>query len=100
VATEGRHIVTTQITPLGERVLVRVIKNETQTETGIVLPDSVKNTPTNRGVVVSVPSGLSQFCDIAVGAELLYSRFAGNDVEIDGETHLILDLKDVLAVVG
>jgi chaperonin GroES len=72
--------------PLGDRVLVKAAEQEEVTATGLVLPDTAKERP-SRGTVV------------AVGDEVIYSKYGGTEIKVDGEDVLILSEHDILAKV-
>lgn len=83
--------------PLGERALVRMIEREEQTASGIVLPDTAKGKPQTAEVVA-----VGHFEDgvkVDVGEVVVLRKFAGTEVKLDGEEHLIVDAKDILGVV-
>lgn len=90
--------------PLGDRILVKPKESEEMTKSGIVLPDSAKEKP-QEGEVISVgegardESGKKIPMEVKVGDVVLYSKYAGTEVKIDGEEHLILKESDVLAIV-
>jgi chaperonin GroES len=87
--------------PLGDRVVVRSIEAEQVTASGIVLPDTAAEKP-QRGKVLAVGSG--RFEDgqripplVATGDEVIYSKYGGTEVTVDGEELLILRESDILA---
>ena len=89
--------------PLGERVLVKAAEQEEVTATGLVLPDTAKERP-SRGTVLAVGDG--RFVDgarvpleVAVGDEVIYSKYGGTEIKVDGEDVLILSEHDSLAKV-
>ena len=93
------------IKPLGERVLVKLVEQqEEKTKSGIVLPEQAKEKP-QEGEVVAVGSG--KILDdgsrvepeVKVGDKIIYSKFAGNEIERDDEKYLILRQDDILAVI-
>lgn len=88
--------------PLGDRLVVEPIETETVTAGGIVLPDAAREKP-SRGRVVSVGEGQINETggqriplDLEVGDEVVYSRYGGTEIEIDGERLLLLREGDVL----
>jgi len=93
------------IRPLGDRILVKPIKEEEITKSGIVLPDTVDKEKKTEGEVVAVgpgkllKNGQRAPMDIAVGQKVLFKKWGGEEIEIDGEDHKILEQGDVLAVV-
>jgi chaperonin GroES len=94
----------TNITPLGDKVLVRRLEAEEKTAGGIVLPDTAKEKP-KEGKVIAVGSGKlladgkrSNF-QVKKGDRILFASYAGTEVKIDGEEYLLMPEEDVLAVV-
>ena len=86
-----------QIQPLGGRVLVRLLEEPGTTASGIVLPDTAKEKP-QRGEVVAVGDD-DELIRIDAGDVVLYPKYTGSDVSVDGDEHLILEATDLLAVV-
>lgn len=90
--------------PLGDRILVKPKESEEKTKSGIVLPDSAKEKP-QEGVVIAVGEGARDEdgkripMDIKKGNVVLYSKYSGTEVKIDGVEHLIIRENDVLAIV-
>jgi len=93
------------IKPLGERVVIKVIENEVTTKSGIVLPDTAKEKP-QMGEVLAVGSGKlldngqRVALDVKVGDRVLFAKYAGTEVKLDGEEYMVLKENDVLAIVG
>ena len=81
--------------PLGDRVVLKQQEAEEKTKSGIILPDSAKEKP-QAAVVVSVGPDVDQ---VKEGDKVIYSRYAGNDVELDGEKYIIVKQNDIHAVV-
>jgi len=94
----------TQIKPLDDRVLIEQCKAEERTSGGIVLPDTAQEKP-QRGVIRAVgpgkllDSGERGEMSIKLGDEVFYGRYAGSDVEVDGETMQIMRENDILAII-
>lgn len=90
------------IRPLGDRVVIKMVEAEEKTKSGIVLPGSAKEKP-QMAEVVAVGSGITNDDkkkeEIKIGDKVIFSKFAGTEVKIDGEELTILKLTDVLAVV-
>lgn len=89
------------LTPLGDRVVVRAIENELVTSSGLVLPDTAKERP-QRGTVLAVGKGRYEDgelipLDVVEGDEVIYSKYGGTEVRVDGEDLLILRESDILA---
>jgi chaperonin GroES len=92
--------------PLGDRVIVQAIEEEETTASGIVLPDTAKEKP-QRGKVLAVGDGKWDEdgekripLDVAAGDEVLYSKYGGTEVQVEGEDLLVLRESDVLAKIA
>ena len=95
-----------KLKPLGDRVIVKALEEEETTASGIVLPDTAKEKP-RRGKVLAVGEGKWDEdgekripLDVAEGDEVLYSKYGGTEITIDGEELLVLRESDVLAKVA
>jgi chaperonin GroES len=92
--------------PLEDRIVVRPNEAETQTASGLVIPDTAKEKPQQGEVLAVGPgkraenSGELIPVDIKVGDTVLYSKYGGTEVTVDGEDLLVLNSRDVLATVG
>ena len=91
--------------PLGDRLIVKAIDEEETTASGLVLPDTAKEKP-QKGKVVAVGDGAWDEdgekripLDVAEGDEVLYSKYGGTEIKIDGDELLVLRESDVLAKV-
>ena len=93
------------IKPLGERVVIKVLASEEVTKSGIVLPDTAKEKPQEGEVVAVGPgktldNGSKVALDVKVGDRVIYSKYAGTEIKIDGQEYLILNGdRDILAIV-
>jgi chaperonin GroES len=93
----------TKIRPLGDRILVKRIKEEDQTKGGIIIPDSAKEKP-QEGKVVAVgkgkvtETGKLAAPDVRAGDRILFGKYSGSEVKLDDEEHLILREDDILGV--
>ncbi len=90
-----------RLKPLGDRIVIRQIEAEDVTASGIVLPDTAQEKPL-RGEVLAVGEGRYEDgvrvpLDLVAGDEVIYSKYGGTEVEIDGEDLMILRESDVLA---
>ncbi|HEY66009.1 MAG TPA: co-chaperone GroES [Caldilineae bacterium] len=83
-----------RIEPLGDRVLVKVIEEASRTASGILLPETAKEKP-QRGEVVAVGDG--EDIPVEVGDQVLYAKYSGTEIRLNGTEHLILDVGDILA---
>lgn len=98
---------TVKIKPLFDYVLVKPLSAETKTPSGIVLPDSVKEKP-QMGEVMAVGPGPNCNCDdkckcekmvVKVGQKVMYKKWGGNEIKVDTEEWLLVEQKDIMAVV-
>ena len=91
--------------PLGDRVLVRRVEEEQKTKGGIIIPDTAKEKP-QEGVVVAVgpgardDSGKVQPLDLKAGDRILFGKWSGSEIKLDGEDLLIMKESDVLGVLA
>ncbi len=91
--------------PLADRVVVKVLEAEEKTSSGIVLPDKAKEKP-QEGEVKAVgtgkvlDNGTKLEMEVKVGDKVIFSRYAGTDVKVDGEEYLILRQDDILALLN
>ncbi|HEX2241205.1 MAG TPA: co-chaperone GroES [Actinomycetota bacterium] len=96
---------TKTIKPLEDRILVRAEEGEETTVSGIVIPDTAKEKP-QEGTVLAVGPGKRSDAgeiipmDIKEGDRVVYSKYGGTEIKVDGEELLILSARDVLAIVG
>src|SRR5579875_1693953 len=93
---EERTSVSEKVRPLGSRVLVRVLEDESVTSSGLVIPDTAKEKP-QRGVVVAVGDD-EEMVKVKPGDRVLYPRYAGTEVRVGGVDHLVIDATELLAV--
>jgi len=93
-----------KIKPLYDRILVKRLEEQTKTAGGLYIPDSAKEKPLE-ALVVAVGAGKVQEngslrkLEIKAGDKILFSKYSGSDIKIDGTEHLILREDDVLAVI-
>jgi chaperonin GroES len=94
-----------KLKPLGDRLIVKAVEEEETTASGIVLPDTAKEKP-QRGKVLAVGEGKVSDdgkrvpIDVSDGDEVLYSKYGGTEITVDGEDLLVLRESDVLAKVA
>ena len=94
---------TTNIEPLSDRVVVRPLEDEEQMQGGLYIPDTAKEKP-QQGEIVAVGEGKVSdqgeriAPDVKAGDKVLYGKYSGTEVTVDGEAYLILRESDVLAV--
>jgi len=89
--------------PLGDRVLVRRVEEEEKTKGGIIIPDTAKEKPQEGEVLAVGPgardeSGKLQPLDVKVGDRILFGKWSGTEVKLDGEDLLIMKESDILGV--
>ena len=93
------------IRPLGDKVVVQLVEAEEKTAGGIILPDSAKKKPTE-GKVIAIGSGRvldsgdRNKLTVNVGDRVLFSKYGGNEVTLDGQDYTILDEDQIYAIVG
>lgn len=94
-----------KIRPLGDRVVVKALEEEQQTKSGIVLPDTAKEKP-QQGKVLAVGKGAfiedskeRRPLDVEVGNTVIFAKYGGTEVKLDGEETIILSERDILAIV-
>lgn len=92
------------IKPLGERVVLKVMESEEKTKSGIVLPDTAKEKP-QMGEVLAVGTGKVLDngervpLEVKVGDKVLFAKYAGTEVKLDGEEYMVLKENDILAII-
>ncbi|HRX26714.1 MAG TPA: co-chaperone GroES [Aminivibrio sp.] len=90
--------------PLGDRIVVKVVNHEEKTRGGIVLPDTAKEKPTE-GEVIAVgtgkvlENGQKLPLEVKVGDRIIFSKYAGTEVKLDGDEYVIFSERDVLAII-
>ncbi|AGX41415.1 co-chaperone GroES [Clostridium saccharobutylicum] len=91
------------IKPLGDRVVIKKLEAEEKTKSGIVLTGTAKERPQEAEVVAvgpgAVVDGARVQMEVKIGDKVLYSKYAGTEVKVDGEEYTILKQEDILAVV-
>lgn len=91
------------IKPIGDKIVIKPAKSEERTESGIVLPGSAQEKP-HQGEIVAVGSGILTEqgtrvpLEVQVGDRVVYGKFGGTEVKLDGEEFVILSEKDILVV--
>ena len=94
-----------KIRPLHDRVLIKRVEEEKVSKGGIIIPDSAKEKPIE-GKVVAVGAGKvgedgkQRALDVKAGDRILFGKYSGTEVKIDGEEHLILREEDILGVIS
>ena len=94
-----------KLTPLEDKIIVKQAEAETQTASGLYIPDNAKEKP-QQGEVLAVGPGRRDDngeripMDVKVGDKVLYSKYGGTEVHYEGEDYLIVAARDVLAILG
>jgi chaperonin GroES len=93
-----------KVTPLNDRIVIKRIEEEGKTKGGIIIPDAAKEKP-QEGLVVAVGSGKMTekgqrvAPEVKAGDKILFGKYSGTEIKIDGDEHLILREEDILAVI-
>ncbi len=86
--------------PLADRVLIEPTKAETKTASGIIIPDNAKEKP-QEGIAVAVGNGtVDEPMTVKVGDKVLYGKYAGSELKMDGVEYLIVKESDILGILG
>ena len=93
-----------KIKPLGDRIVVKPMEAEEKTKGGIILPDTVKEKPVEGTIVAAGPGRKSDDgkivdMEVKVGEKILYGKYSGTEVTIEGEEYLIMRESDIFAIV-
>jgi chaperonin GroES len=84
------------VQPLGSRVLVRILAQESTTRSGLVVPDTAKEKP-QRGEVVAIGDD-TDVIKVAVGDRVLFPKYTGTEIRVEDQDHLIIESTDLLAI--
>ncbi len=88
-----------KVKPLADRVLVQPMEAEEKTSSGIYIPDTAKEKP-QKGTIIAVGPGTKDVpMEVKVGDVVLYGKYAGTEITIDGKDYLIMKQSDILAVI-
>jgi len=93
-----------KVKPLQDRILIKRVEEETKTRGGIIIPDSAKEKP-QEGLVVAVgpgkvtENGTRVECEVKPGDRILFGKYSGTDIKVDGVEHLIMREDDILAII-
>ena len=95
---------TTKIRPLQDRIIVKRVQEEEKTKGGIIIPDTAKEKPIEGKVIAAgngkvLEDGKVRPLDVKAGDRVLFSKYAGTEIKIDGEEHLIMREDDILGVI-
>ena len=85
--------------PLHDRVLIKVLDSEEKTKGGIIIPDTAKEKP-QKGKIIAVGNGTSDYkMNVKVGDSVLYGKYSGTELSIDGVDYLIMKESDIFGIV-
>ena len=88
-----------KLVPLGDRVVLKQLKAEETTKSGIVLPGQAKEKPQQAEVVAVGPGTEKVKMEVKVGDQVIYSKYAGTDVKLEDEEFIVVKQEDILAIV-
>ena len=92
-----------KLVPLGDKIVLKQLESEETTKSGIVLPGQAKEKPQEAEVIAVGPGGVVDgkevVMQVKVGDKVIYSKYAGTDVELEGEKYIIVKQNDILAIV-
>ncbi|MCV2395366.1 co-chaperone GroES [Actinotalea sp. M2MS4P-6] len=86
------------VTPLGSRVLVEILTEDSMTASGLVIPDTAKEKQ-QKGVIVAIGDD-EETITVKVGERVLFPKYSGTELSMDGADYLVIDANDLLAVLG
>ncbi|MCR4427949.1 MAG: co-chaperone GroES [Caldiserica bacterium] len=90
--------------PLGDRVIVKVLESEERTKAGIVIPDTAKEKPQKGKVIAVGPGRINEEngqripLEVKVGDTIIFAKYGGTEIKLEGEEYLILSERDILAI--
>ncbi len=85
--------------PLGQRVLVKRVEEATTTASGIIIPDNAKEKPLS-AKVLAVSNEVAEDGEIKVGDTVIFAKYSGTELTVDGEEHLVLNVDDILGILN
>lgn len=93
------------IKPLGERIVLKVLESEERTQSGILIPDTAKEKPQMGKVIAVGPgkvmdNGQRSPLDVKVGDKVLFAKYGGTEVKLDGEEYMVLKENDIFGIVN
>ncbi len=88
-----------KIKPLSDRVLVKPMEAESKTASGLIIPDTAKEKPQKGTVVAAGPGTKDEEMQVKVGDVVLYGKYAGSELNVDGTDYLMMRQSDILAVI-
>ena len=87
------------IKPLADRVLVQPMEAESKTASGLIIPDTAKEKPQKGTVVAAGPGTKDEEMQVKVGDQVLYGKYSGTELNVDGTDYLMMRQSDILAVI-
>lgn len=88
-----------KIKPLADRVLVKNDKAETKTVSGIIIPEAAQEKTQTATVVEVGPGTDDEKITVSIGDKIMYDKYAGTQIKIEGEDHLIIKMSDIIAII-
>jgi chaperonin GroES len=85
--------------PLGQRVLVKRVEEANTTASGIIIPDNAKEKPLS-ATVLAVSNEVAEDGDIKVGDNVIFAKYSGTELTVNGEEHLVLNVDDILGILN
>ncbi len=85
--------------PLDKRVLLERIEEETKTSSGIIIPDNSKEKPLI-GIVKAISKKIEKDCDFKVGDSVVFDKYKGSEIKIEGKEYIVIDAEDLLGVLN
>jgi chaperonin GroES len=83
--------------PLGQRVLIKRVEQESKTASGIIIPDNAKEKPLN-AEVIAISNEVKEDGEIQVGDNIVFAKYSGSELTLDGQEHLVLNVDDILGI--
>ncbi|GAA7266859.1 co-chaperone GroES [Helicobacter cholecystus] len=81
--------------PLGKRILVERLEEDTKTSSGIIIPDNAKEKPLS-AKVIAISDGCNE---VSVGEIVVFGKYKGDEIKLDGKEYIVLDIEDVLGII-
>jgi len=88
-----------KIKPLADRVVIKPLEAQEKTISGIIIPDSAKEKPQRGTVIAAGPGTKDDKMEVKIGDTVLYGKYAGTEINVDGKDYLIMKQTDILAIV-
>jgi chaperonin GroES len=92
-----------KLTPLGDNVIVKPVAEEEKTKSGLIIPDTAKEKPHEGEIIAAGPGKFSKAgqlvpMDVKIGDRVIYAKYTGSEIKVEGETYLIMPESDILAI--